>query len=313
MKKCKIIYYGTPQFAVAPLKAILEAGFDVAAVVTSVDKAAGRGMKIQVSAVKQFALDNNLRVLQPSNLKSDEFQDILKEISPDLQIVVAFRMLPEKVWNFPRLGTFNIHASLLPKYRGAAPINWAIINGEKETGITIFKLKHEIDTGDIAFQAKVSIDEKDNYQTLHDKLMNLGATNLPLTLSNLLEHKIEFLDQDAFINEEIMHAPKLNKENTRIDFNQKATKVQKQIQGLTPWPTAWCLLDSKLNFKVFNSEVSDIKSNNPGLIKIIDAKLFVACLDYYLELIEVQIEGKKRMKSADFLLGNSQIEGLHLM
>jgi methionyl-tRNA formyltransferase len=298
-KNLRIVFFGTPDFAVASLKTIIENGFNVVAVVTAPDKPAGRGYEFQQSAVKKYALNNNLPVLQPVNLKSDEFFGELKSLDAQLQIVIAFRMLPEKVWNMPAMGTFNLHASYLPDYRGAAPINWAIINGEKETGITTFFLKHEIDTGNILLQEKVMIEPFDNYGTLHDKLMQKGAMlvvkSLELVLSGNYKLKAQ---QDG----EFKHAPKLFTSHCQIDWNKDMESVLNLIRGLSPFPTAFTTINEK-KLKIFEAAFTDEIAEVPGKVEIKDRNLLIHCADRKLSIISVQPEGKKRMPVSDYLNG----------
>jgi methionyl-tRNA formyltransferase len=237
----RIVFMGTPTFAVESLKALVENGYNVVGVITTPDKPAGRGYRMQASEVKKYALEHDLLLLQPEKLKNEVFLNELKQLKADLQIVVAFRMLPEVVWNMPRLGTFNLHASLLPQYRGAAPINWAIINGEKETGVTTFFLSHEIDTGKIIFREKMPINDDDNAGTLHDKLMKLGAELVLKTVDAVLENSIDTIPQSELISDEtiLKPAPKIFKETCRINWEDTAENIYNLIRGLSPTPTAW--------------------------------------------------------------------------
>ncbi|MGZ4103379.1 MAG: methionyl-tRNA formyltransferase, partial [Bacteroidia bacterium] len=252
----RIIFMGTPEFAVASLKILVENKFDVVAVVTAPDKPAGRGQQIQQSAVKEFAVAHNLKVLQPTNLKDENFLNELKSLRPDVQIVVAFRMLPESVWNLPPLGTYNIHASLLPNYRGAAPINWAIINGEKETGVTSFKLKHEIDTGSILMQEKVAVPDEMNVGELYEILMRTGAQLLLRSVKKIEEGNVELIEQNKLLKagEVAKHAPKLFKDNCKIDWSKEGRSIYNLIRGLSPYPAAWTELNlpdgNKIAFKI---------------------------------------------------------------
>ncbi|WP_395802765.1 methionyl-tRNA formyltransferase, partial [Daejeonella sp.] len=234
----KIVFMGTPDFAVASLNALLEAGFDVVGVITAPDKPSGRGQKINESAVKQFAQEKGLKILQPVKLKDPEFINELRSLQADLQVVVAFRMLPEMVWNMPPKGTINLHGSLLPQYRGAAPINWAIINGEKESGVTTFLLKQEIDTGDILFAESVKIEEQDSAGDLHDKLMTIGADLLVKTVKSIESGDYKEIPQDKMSEKELKSAPKIYKEDCLINWNQEVRTVQNHIRGLSPYPTA---------------------------------------------------------------------------
>jgi methionyl-tRNA formyltransferase len=295
----KIIFFGTPEFAVASLKAIIENGFNVVAVVTAPDKPAGRGYELQQSAVKKYALANNLTILQPVNLKAEEFIEELKSLNADLQIVIAFRMLPEIVWNMPPLGTFNLHASYLPHYRGAAPINWAIINGEKETGLTTFFLKHEIDTGSILLQEKVIIEPSDNFGTLHDKLMLQGAQLVVKSLELILGGHYELTEQ---MGGDFRHAPKIFTEHCKIDWNRNAENINNLIRGLSPFPSAFTNINDK-KLKIFEAEVTHEKAELPGKVEIKDKQLLIHCLDRKLKLLSVQPEGKKRMSVSDYLNG----------
>jgi methionyl-tRNA formyltransferase len=241
LKDVRIVYMGTPEFAVEPLKTLVEAGYNVVGVVTIPDKPVGRGQKIQSSPVKLYAQTKGLRILQPEKLKYIEFIDELKSLSPDIAVVVAFRMLPESVWSIPKLGTFNLHASLLPQYRGAAPINWAIINGEKKSGVTTFLIDHQIDTGNIILREEVSIGDNDTAGDLHDKLMIIGANLVVKTIDELAEKKVKPISQADFLsgNELIKAAPKIFRDTCRIDWNKTTTELHNLIRGLSPYPGAW--------------------------------------------------------------------------
>jgi len=312
-KDLRIVFMGTPDFAVASLKNLVDNNYTIAGVITMPDKPAGRGHKLQYSAVKQYALDNNLPLLQPEKLKDESFLESLKSWKADLQIVVAFRMLPEVVWNMPRFGTFNLHASLLPQYRGAAPINWAIINGEKETGVTTFFLTHEIDTGKIILQKKVPIMEEDNAGIIHDKLMNIGAGLVCKTVDLLLENKIDGIPQDNLISDEneLKPAPKIFKETCKIDWNKSSESIHNLIRGLSPHPAAWTELHGMgkdaVMVKIYASHIEK-QSEFPSPGKIFtDHKnyLITACADGCLAIDEIQLPGKKRMGIQDFLRGNT--------
>ncbi len=296
--KIRIIFYGTPYFAVPSLKALVEADYNVVGAVTAPDKKAGRGMKIQMSDVKKAALELDIPVFQPTNLKSDSFQEILKELNPTIQIVIAFRMMPEKVWDFPPMGTFNLHGSLLPKYRGAAPIHHAIINGEKESGVTTFFLKHEIDTGNILMRASCVIEKTDTVGSVHDKLMLLGADLVVKTMDGILDESIEEKEQEYTGN--LPHAPKLSKEFCEINWKKAAIENYNFIRGLNPFPVARTFLDGKI-LKIYFAEISDKKISKS--IEIIEDKLYIQCADVALEITDLQLEGKKRMKAEDFLKG----------
>lgn len=299
-KNTRIIFYGTPYFAVPSLKALVTEGYNVVAVVTAADKKAGRGMKLQMSDVKKAAIELNIPVFQPTNLKSDIFQETLKELNPTIQIVIAFRMLPVKVWDFPPMGTFNLHGSLLPKYRGAAPIHHAIINGEKETGITTFFLKHEIDTGNILLSDKCNIEETDTVGSVHDKLMLLGSKLVVKTMDGILDESI--VEKEQKYTDSLPHAPKLSKEFCEIDWSKTAIENYNFIRGLNPFPVARTFLDGKI-LKIYFAEISDKKLNKP--IDIEEDKLFIQCADTALKVTDLQLEGKKRMKAEDFLKGYS--------
>lgn len=300
----RIIFMGTPDFAVASLKALLDNGENVVAVVTSPDKPAGRGQKLNQSAVKQFALTNNLPVLQPEKLKNEEFLSELKSYHADLQVVVAFRMLPEVVWNMPPLGTINVHASLLPQYRGAAPINHAIINGEEKTGVTTFLLQHEIDTGNILLSQEVNIENSDNAGTLHDKLMMAGATTLIKTIDALKNNSLTPTPQDTVIESTLKHAPKIFKEDCAIDWNQENIVIYNKIRGLSPYPASFTMLGGK-TLKIFEVEteqtITDLK---PGEYTT-DHKSFLkfASKNGLINVLSLQLEGKKRMSIQEFLRG----------
>lgn len=305
----KIVFMGTPEFAVASLKALVENNFNVVGVITMPDKPAGRGYKLQYSAVKQYALEQNLPLLQPTNLKDEKFLEELRALNADLQIVVAFRMLPEVVWDMPRLGTFNLHASLLPKYRGAAPINWSIINGDKETGITTFFLTHEIDTGKIIYQEKVEILPEDNAETLHDKLMAKGAELVVKTTDAIINDSIETIEQEKLISNEndITPAPKIFKETCKINLNQSAENINNFVRGLSPYPAAWSMLHIQnaepVSVKIFKVAIEN-DDLNPGKIST-DNKSYlkIGTAHGTISIQDLQLAGKKRMKISDFLNG----------
>lgn len=299
----RIIFMGTPEFAVPGLQTLLDHSKHVVAVVTAPDKPAGRGLKLQESAVKQLALANNIPVLQPLNLKAPEFIEELRSFHADLQIVIAFRMLPEAVWNMPPRGTFNLHASLLPQYRGAAPINWAIINGEKVTGVTTFFLQHEIDTGNIIFQEKAPILPEDNFETLYHKLMHLGGRLVLKTVNAIEENNSPSMPQQ--FQDTLKSAPKIHKDTCQINWNQTTEAVHNFVRGLAPYPAAWTVLEGKA-FKIFRTKkVENLSENVPGSIHT-DGKtyLHVATRDGAMSLLELQAEGKKRMVIDEFLRGN---------
>lgn len=299
----RIVFMGTPEFAVPSLDILIKNNYNVVGVVTATDKPAGRGNNIQQSAVKKYALENNLPILQPEKLKSSEFINKLKSLDANLFIVVAFRMLPEVVWQMPSLGTFNLHASLLPQYRGAAPINWAVINGDKETGATTFFLQHEIDTGNIILQDKIEIKDDDNAGAVHDKLMILGA-NLVLKTAKAIEEN-NITQKPQIINSEsqiiLKHAPKLFKETCLIDWNKPANEVHNLIRGLSPYPAAYTFLDNKI-LKIYQSKISD-RIGEQAIISDNKTYLSFKCNDTYLDVLELQLEGKKRIKIDEFLRG----------
>lgn len=316
-KDLRIIYMGTPEFAVESLKALVEKDFNVVAVVTMPDKPIGRGHKVQCSLVKEYAVAQKIPVLQPERLKDESFLSELKSFNADLQIVVAFRMLPEVVWAMPRLGTFNLHASLLPQYRGAAPINWAIINGEKETGVTTFFLQHEIDTGNIILQEKVTIDSDENVGNLHDKLMLIGAKNVIRTVELILLGEVNSIPQQE--TKELKSAPKIFKETCRIDWENSVENSYNFVRGLSPYPAAWCEL-SQANgevviLKIFETEIEKSSHQMPIKSILTDGKTYlkIAVKDGFLSLKSIQIQGKKRMNITDFLMGFRMIENCKIV
>jgi len=297
---------GTPEFAVASLDALVKTGCQIVGVITAPDKPAGRGLKLQESAVKKYAVEKGLKILQPEKLKDHKFLEDLQSLNAHLQIVVAFRMLPEAVWNMPPMGTINVHASLLPQYRGAAPINWAIINGEKETGITTFKLKHVIDTGDILLQEKISIGENETAGELHDRLKELGAEVLIKTVKGLADGSLREIPQSSLNNTQskIKHAPKIFTDTCKIDWNRPTDEVHNLIRGLSPFPGAFTHLNEKL-LKIYRSGKEHItSSSSPGQFDT-DGKTFLkfACNDGFIHVKELQLEGKRKMNVEDFLRG----------
>ncbi len=305
MNNLRIIFMGTPEFAVPSLEILVENKFNVVAVITAPDKPQGRGQKLTASPVKENALKNNIPVLQPTNLKSPEFLEELKSYNANLQVVVAFRMLPEVVWSMPSLGTFNLHASLLPQYRGAAPINWAIINGEKETGATTFFLKHEIDTGSIIFQEKEKINDDDDAGSLYERLMHKGAALVLKTVKAIEEGSYPSLPQNE--TTETKHAPKIFKETCEVNWNQPSEKIWNFVRGLSPYPAAWTNLNGKV-FKLFKVQSTDNNQQStvsPGNIET-DNKthLKVKTQDGWISILEFQPEGKKRMSAEEFFRGN---------
>lgn len=309
--KPRIVFFGTPDFAVRSLELILEFGYPVVAVVTVPDKPAGRGLKLKSSSVKQFALKNHLPVLQPVSLKDPGFTDQLASFSPDLQIIVAFRMLPREVWSLPPMGTFNLHASLLPQYRGAAPINWALINGERETGVTTFLLDEAIDTGKILMSKTLQVGETENAGMLHDRLKNVGAELVIETIAAMTSCKIEPLSQQMLIDPStpLKMAPKIHKDDCLIDWDQNAITIFNKIRGLSPYPGTYTVLQKKngesLQIKVLNAEPRICKDHgSPGEIQSDGKTRFsIAAQDGFVDLKEVQVKGHRVVQIADFLNG----------
>lgn len=300
----KIVFMGTPEFAVASLDELIKSGADIVGVVTAPDKPAGRGQKLNESAVKQYAVANGLKVLQPEKLKDPDFLTDLKALNAELQVVVAFRMLPEAVWNMPPKGTINLHASLLPQYRGAAPINWAIMNGEKESGVTTFFLKHDIDTGNVLFTEKITLTGQETAGELHDRLMNKGAGLLVKTVKAVESGRYQEHPQESFGNIDLKHAPKIFKEDCNIDFNQPVNAVYNRIRGLSPVPTAYTLLNGK-TLKIYRANKEE---DEPGIQPggfLTDNKTYLkfACTDGFVSVTDLQLEGKKRLGIEEFLRG----------
>lgn len=307
MKKLKVVFLGTPDFAVASMKAIHESEHQLVGAITMPDKPAGRGKKLQSSPVKVYALEQNIPLLQPSNLKDEDFLKELKNLNADIFIVVAFRMLPEAVWNMPEMGTVNLHGSLLPDYRGAAPINWAVMNGDKKTGVSTFQLKHKIDTGDILLQNETPISEDDNVGTVHDRLMNIGAELIVTTLDQLSSGNTKAIPQDSLNDGPYREAPKLFKPDCLIDWGKNQEEIFNHIRGLSPYPAAYTVLtDGKeeKNLKIFKTSKSD-KAISTGSLKVEGKQVFVGTGSSSLELLEVQLAGKKRMSVKDLLNGFS--------
>lgn len=312
MKKedLRIVYMGTPDFAVEALRCLVEGGYNVVGVITMPDKPAGRGHKLQYSPVKQYALDHNLPLLQPEKLKDEAFVEAVRGWQADLQIVVAFRMLPEVVWNMPRLGTFNLHASLLPQYRGAAPINWAVINGDTETGITTFFLKHEIDTGEVIQQVHVPIADTDDVGIVHDKLMLLGGRLVLETVDAILNDTVRSIPQEEMaVVGELRPAPKIFKETCRIDWHQPTKRIYDFIRGLSPYPAAWTELiqpdGETVVMKIFETEkMAETHQLLPGTL-LTDGKNYirVATQDGFIGILSLQLPGKKRLKVDELLRG----------
>ncbi len=301
----RIIFMGTPEFAVASLDALVKAGYDIIAVVTAPDKPAGRGLKMHESAVKQYAVAHRLPLLQPIKLKDPDFIQALQELKADLQIVVAFRMLPEVVWNMPPMGTINLHGSLLPQYRGAAPINWAVINGEKETGVTTFKLKHEIDTGNILLQRSFPIGENETAGEVHDRMKLIGADLLVETVNGFKNNTLKEKPQDIFSENLLLkHAPKIFTETCVIQWDRSTIDIHNLIRGLSPFPGALTKLDGKV-LKIYKSATELQQHQHPAGSVLTDGKSFLkfATADGYILVLDLQLEGKKRMSINDFLRG----------
>ncbi len=304
----RIVFMGTPDFAVASLKSLLEGGCNIIAVVTAPDKPAGRGMQLGESAVKKFALQHSLKVLQPGKLKNEVFLEELRSLNAGLQVVVAFRMLPEVVWNMPPLGTINLHGSLLPQYRGSAPINWAIINGEKETGVTTFKLTHEIDTGDILLSQIIPIGDAETAGELHERMKVIGADLLLKTVKGVADGSLKEIPQDKILDgsrlHNIKHAPKIFSETCRIDWNKNVEEIYNLIRGLSPHPGAFTMLNGKF-LKIYRAKKeNDTISIVPGQFET-DHKTYLkfACSNGYVSVLELQLEGKKKMQVEEFLRG----------
>lgn len=323
----RIVFMGTPEFAVASLDALIKAGCKIAGVITAPDKPGGRGLQLQQSAVKKYAMEHNLHVLQPEKLKNPDFLEQLKSLNADLQIVVAFRMLPEVVWNMPPLGTINLHGSLLPHYRGAAPINWAVINGEKETGVTTFKLKHEIDTGDILLQQSFPIDENDTAGDVHDKMKEIGAQLLVKTIMGLGDETLKGVPQALAASSDgaatsyrgdqtsasrsdgdrrtvLKHAPKINTDTCRINWSQPVETVFNLVRGLSPYPAAFTIMNEKI-LKIYKAKKEITAPTHTEGEYETDGKTFLkfACTNGYLHVLELQLEGKKKMSVEEFLRG----------
>lgn len=316
-KDLRIVYMGTPEFAVESLKRLVEGGYNIVGVITMPDKPMGRhGSVLQPSPVKQYAVSQGLKVLQPEKLKDESFVAELRELKADLQIVVAFRMLPEVVWNMPRLGTFNLHASLLPQYRGAAPINWAVINGETETGITTFFLKHEIDTGEIIDQVRVPIADTDNVGDVYERLMNLGGDLVVKTVDSILDGSVKTVPQDKLAEGEVLRpAPKIFKETCRIDWSKGVKQIYDFVRGLSPYPAAWTELcqgsTAPQVLKIYETDkIFAEHLFEPGTV-VTDKKTYfrIAVTDGYINIHSLQLAGKKRMGVADFLRGYHHEDG----
>lgn len=308
---------GTPDFAVASLKALVDGGYNIVGVITVPDKPAGRGRKIQQSAVKQYAEAQGLHIMQPVKLKDPDFLAELESLKADLQVIVAFRMLPEVVWRMPRLGTFNLHGSLLPEYRGAAPLNWAVINGDKETGVTTFLLSHEIDTGAILFHEKIAIGEDDTVGDIHDALMDIGAGLVVKTVDALVEGNYTPVPQDEIKSEGLRPAPKIFKDDCKLDWTKPVVEVRNLIRGLSPYPAAWTeIIDNKdkvLGLKIFNTTLEPATGLQAGTIDTDGKKYFkIAAPDGWLSVTDLQLAGKKRMGVEDFLRGMQAADELRI-
>lgn len=302
MKDLRIIFMGTPEFAVESLRALVEKKFNVVGVITAPDKPKGRGRKLAYSPVKEFAINRKIPVLQPTNLKSPDFHEELKSYQANLFVVVAFRMLPEVVWSMPEHGTFNLHASLLPQYRGAAPINWAIINGERQTGVSTFFIKHEIDTGNIILQDKEPIHEDDTAGTLYERLMVKGAKLVVKTVEAIRDDSYTLIEQKE--SESSHQAPKIFKEDCEINWSKSSKEIYDFVRGLSPYPAAWTNLSGKV-YKIFTIHKTDkLKQGDPGNVFTTQDEIFINTGDGVLKILDLQVEGKKRMKAADFLRGN---------
>lgn len=316
-KDFRIVYMGTPDFAVEGLKVLVEGGYNIVGVITMPDKPMGRHQDtLQPSPVKQYALEHGLKVMQPVKLKDPEFVEELRSLNADLQIVVAFRMLPEIVWSMPKYGTFNAHASLLPKYRGAAPINWAVINGETETGITTFMLKHDIDTGDIIDQVRIPIADTDNVEIVHDRLMALSGKLVTKTVDSIIDGTFTTTPQDEWLKDGVKEdsfapAPKIFRETCRIDWNQPTKKVYDFVRGLSPYPAAWTMLNGK-SVKIYETEKEISSHSLPCGTIVSDGKstFKVATQDGFINVNVLQLEGKKRMPVADLLRGFKVTDGM---
>lgn len=307
MEKLRIVFMGTPEFAVGILDTIIKSNYEVVGVITAADKPAGRGQKLKYSAVKEYALANNLTLLQPTNLKDETFLTELKSLNANLQVVVAFRMLPEAVWRMPKLGTFNLHASLLPNYRGAAPINWAIINGETKTGVTTFFIDDKIDTGAMILSKETAIGPKESAGELHDRLMDLGSEAVIDTLSLIENGKVSTTIQVD--NADIKTAYKLNKDNCKIDWHKSASEIHNLIRGLSPYPAAWCYFKDngeEWNVKLYDAKVmAESHSYSVGQIITTKKEIKVAVQDGFIQILSLQLPGKKKMAAQELLNGVS--------
>jgi len=312
MEKLRIIFMGTPEFAVGILDTLIKNNYEVVGVITAADKPAGRGQKIKYSAVKEYALENNLHLLQPTNLKDETFLEELKSLQANLQIVVAFRMLPKVVWEMPALGTFNLHASLLPNYRGAAPINWAIINGETKTGVTTFFIDDKIDTGAMILSSETEIDHNENAGQLHDRLMHLGCDTVVETLKLIESGNVATTIQND--SSDIKTAYKLNKDNCKIDWSKSTTDIHNLIRGLSPYPASWCYFADKneeWNVKIYEAEAILEKHNHTiGTLLCTKKEMKIATKDGFIQILSLQFPGKKKMTTAELLNGISFSESV---
>jgi methionyl-tRNA formyltransferase len=312
----RIVFMGTPDFAVATLKALIDHNYKVVGVITAPDKPAGRGQKLRASAVKEFALEQNLNILQPTNLKAESFLEELKALNANLQIIVAFRMLPKVVWQMPEYGTFNLHASLLPQYRGAAPIHWAIINGETKTGVTTFFIDEKIDTGAVIKSEETTIENKTTVGELHDDLMSIGSALVIKTVEQIENDTVKTKIQPQ--TEDLKTAYKLNRDNCKVDWSQPINTIYNKIRGLNPFPTAWCLLDNgeekQLSVKIYGIEkVEEAHSFEAGKLITTKDELKVACKDGYIKILEIQLPGKRKMEVKSLLNGYNFSESAKLL
>ena len=305
----RIVFMGTPDFAVRILDELVLMNYNIVGVITAPDKPAGRGQQVSESAVKKYATKQNLNILQPANLKDETFIHSIKALKADLFVVVAFRMLPEAVWAMPPKGTINLHASLLPNYRGAAPINWAVINGEKETGVTTFFIEKEIDTGMVIERSSLAINENETVGELHDRLMELGAKVTASTVEKIMLDKAEAIDQLKLTDGELKNAPKIFKPDCEINWQQTAGVVHNFVRGLSPYPAAWCALSNskseQRSFKIFKGSLTALPVTNHVQLKEEKDGILFPCSDYYFKVTELQPEGKRRMNFKEFLAGNS--------
>jgi methionyl-tRNA formyltransferase len=305
MEKLRIVFMGTPEFAVGILETIIKNNYEVVGVITAADKPAGRGQKLKYSAVKEYALANNLHLLQPTNLKDETFLAELQSLDANLQVVVAFRMLPEVVWKMPKLGTFNLHASLLPNYRGAAPINWAIINGETKTGVTTFFIDDKIDTGAMILSKETPIASNESAGELHDRLMLIGSEAVVETLHLIANNTVSTTIQED--SNDIKTAYKLNKENCKIDFSKTGLEIYNLVRGLSPYPSAWCFIkdgDQEWNVKIYEAKLTSETHTHPvGTLLATKKEMKIAVTDGFLELVSLQFPGKKRMATSELLNG----------